>query len=217
MALGELAEIVPDAVVSFDLRPGTLDQFLRTRSEKGPRLTCVEGSVTLVSPGRSHEVMARRLDLLVLAVCAEVPVRVLGLESSTWSLPAGTGDTAYEADKAYVFARRCEEPDPKRPDLAIEVVVSHPETKALRAAAVIGIPELWVLDLNREHLAFYRLEPAEGLEARTYVRVDRSQIFGFLSPSDVLDRLERFDQDDVAFMDACRTWARDRLRAESSG
>ena len=49
----------PDTVVSFRIRPGTLAQFLGSLDESGPKLTCLEGSVTLVSPGRSHELMAK--------------------------------------------------------------------------------------------------------------------------------------------------------------
>ena len=43
------------------------------------------------------------------------------------------------------------------PDLAIEVVVSHSEKKALRAGAFLKIPEMWVLDIPRHRLTFYHL------------------------------------------------------------
>src|SRR6266436_2891311 len=42
--------IAPDTVISFEINPGTLLDFLDTRAEGGPRLKCFEGSVTLVSP-----------------------------------------------------------------------------------------------------------------------------------------------------------------------
>jgi hypothetical protein len=58
--------IVPDRVVTFQINPGTLLQFLDARAEGGPRLKCFEGSVTLVTPGRSHESKALRLDHLTL-------------------------------------------------------------------------------------------------------------------------------------------------------
>ena len=47
--------IAPDTVMTFEINPGTLLQFLELRAEGGPRLKCFEGSVTLVSPGMPHE------------------------------------------------------------------------------------------------------------------------------------------------------------------
>ena len=64
--------ISPDIVMSFEINPGTLLQFLESRAESGPRLKCFEGSVTLVSPGMSHETALGRLISLVLALCLEM-------------------------------------------------------------------------------------------------------------------------------------------------
>src|SRR6476469_7513071 len=93
--------IDPDIVLSFEINPGTLLQFLESRAEGGPRLKCFEGSVTLVSPGMPHELNANRLENLILAVCLELRTKFMGLESPTWTLPFGAGDTGYEADKAF--------------------------------------------------------------------------------------------------------------------
>jgi len=134
--------ITPDAVLSFRINPGTLLQFLDTRARGGPRLKCFEGSVTLVSPGRSHETMGSRLDHLILALCLELGIKYTSLASTTWTLPCGAGDTAYEADKAYYIQSFGTEKTHQPPDLAIEVVVSHSENKALRAGAFLKIPEI---------------------------------------------------------------------------
>src|SRR5437660_11208468 len=101
MASTLVPTIAPDRVISFEINPGTLLQFLETRPEGGPRLKCFEGSVTLVSPGMPHEVAGGRLKSLILAVCLELRIKHSGLESTTWALPFGAGDTAYEADAAY--------------------------------------------------------------------------------------------------------------------
>src|SRR5262249_6357853 len=149
--------IAPDTVISFTINPGTLLQFLESRPEGGPRLKCLEGSVTLVSPGKPHETAGGRLASLVLAVCLERRIRHTALASTTWTLPAGAGDTAYEADKAYYVQSHGTAKERQPPDLAVEVVVSHPEAKALRAGALLKIPEVWVLDLPRHRLTFYHL------------------------------------------------------------
>ena len=58
----------PDQVISFEINPGKLLQFLASRAESGPRLKCFEGSVTLVSPGMPHDMAGARLAGLILAV-----------------------------------------------------------------------------------------------------------------------------------------------------
>src|SRR3954462_15288450 len=101
MASTLVPTITPDTVLSFQINPGTLLQLLETRAEKGPRLKCFEGSVTLVSPGRTHEEYGSRLDYLIVEICRGLGVKFKALASTTWFLPFGSGDTAYEADRSY--------------------------------------------------------------------------------------------------------------------
>jgi Uma2 family endonuclease len=200
----------PDTVISFEINPGTLLQFLETRAEGGPRLKCFEGSVTLVSPGKSHEVTGCRLDLLILAVCLELGIKREALRSTTWTLRAGAGDTAYEADNAYYIQNQGTAKKDQPPDLAIEVVVSHPEKKALRAGAFLKIPELWVLDIPRHRLTFYHLA-TRGKAKGTYQPKPASRAFPPLRAAEVLERLDDTEPDDTAFHESCRAWARNVL------
>src|SRR4051794_5183546 len=157
MASTLVPTIAPDHVISFEINPGTLLQFLETRPEGGPRLKCFEGSVTLVSPGMPHEEASERLATVIVTLCLELGVRYKALASTTWALPFGSGDTAYEADKAYYIQRHGTSPRNHPPDLAIEIVVSHPERKALQAGALLKIPETWVFDVTRRQPTFYHL------------------------------------------------------------
>jgi len=200
--------ITPDTVMTFEINPGTLDQLLETRAEGGPRLKCFEGSVTLVSPGRSHETMASRLDSMILAVCLELGVKYTSLASTTWNLPFGAGDTAYEADKAYYVQSHGTAKPRQPPDLAIEVVVSHPEKKALRAGAFLKIPEMWVLDLRRNRLTFYHLTVRGKSKTGSYRPASQSRAFPVLTSAEVLERLDDSETDDGAFHENCRAWAR---------
>lgn len=200
-------EVVPDASASFEIRPGTLLSFLETRPESGPRLKCYRGSVTLVSPGKSHEKAGVRLDLLILAICQELQIKRDALCSTTWTLPAGAGDTAYEADHAYYIQSYGTENDRQPPDLAVEVVVTHPERKALLAGALLGIPELWVLDVPGHRLTFHHLA-TRGKARGTYRVRPTSRAFPALRSEDVLGRLDDPETDDVAFHENCRDWAR---------
>jgi Uma2 family endonuclease len=212
--------IAPDMVISFEINPGTLHSFLESRAEGGPRLKCFEGSVTLVSPGMPHESKGYRLDHLILAVCLELGVKFQGLASTTWTLPFGAGDTAYEADAAYYIQSHGQAKKHQPPDLAIEIVVSNPATKALRAGAFLKIPELWVLDIPRHRLTFYHLA-TRGKHKGSYRPQTRSRAFPVLTSVEVLERLDDPEADDTAFHENCRAWAREalvpRLREDRGG
>ena len=197
----------PDAVFSFRINPGSLLSFLASLDESGPRLKCFEGSVTLVSPGRSHETTAARLAKLVFAVCQELEIEHTELESTTWTLPRGLRDTAYEPDKCYYIQSHATATEDQMPDLAIEIVVSNPEDKALACGAVLGIPELWVFDVPRLRLTFYHLS-RRGKHKGSYVPKPTSQAFPFLLASDVLEQLEDPAQGALGFHRSCRKWAR---------
>jgi Uma2 family endonuclease len=210
--------IASDTVLSFDINPGTLLQFLESRAESGPRLKCFEGSVTLVSPSMPHEVAGARLFVLILAICVELRIKISPLASTTWKLPLGAGDTAYEADAAYYIQSHGRAKDGQPPDLAVEIVVSHPASKALKAAALLKIPELWVLDIPKHRLTFYHL-PTRGKQNPTYRPQTRSRAFSFLTSAEVLERLDDPETDAAAFQGNCQEWARrvlaPRVRAEN--
>ena len=212
--------ISSDTVLSFEINPGTLLQFLETRAEGGPRLKCFEGSVTLVSPGLAHESKGFRLTQLIVAVCMELHIKLTGLASTTWILPFGVGDTGYEADAAYYIQSHGRAKKNQPPDLAIEIVVSHPEKKALRAGAFLKIPEMWVLDLPRHRLTFYHLS-TRGKQKGSYRPEPRSRAFPALTSAEVLERLDDPETDDIAFLENCRVWAREvllpRVRPEAGG
>jgi Uma2 family endonuclease len=209
--------IAPDRVATFQIRPGTLAQFLDTLEEGGPRLICYKGSVTLVSPGIPHETRGRGLANLILAVCLELKIKYRALVSSTWLLPKAAKDTAYEADESFYVQSFGITEEGQVPDLAIEIVVSNPATKALACGALLGIPEMWVLDVSRHRLTFYRLVK-QGKRKGTYQPTARSRAFPFLIAREVLERLDDPETDDVAFHENCRAWANQvlvpRRRAE---
>ncbi len=200
-------EITPDTVISFEINPGTLLQFLETRPEGGPRLKCYQGSVTLVSPGKPHGTAAFRVTSLVLAVCLELRIKDTALSSTTLMLPNGAGDTAYEADQAYYVQSHGTANDGQPPDLAVEIVVTNPERKALLAGAFLGIPELWVLDVPRHRLTFHHLT-TRGKNKGTYRAKPTSRAFPSLRSDELRERLDDPEPDDTAYHENCRAWAR---------
>jgi Uma2 family endonuclease len=203
-----LAEtLTPDTVLSFHITPGTLPQFLASLDERGPLIKCFEGSVTLVSPGRSHETVARRLLYLMIAILEELEIHHTPLGSTQWAVPAGQGETAYEPDESYYIQSHETANEDQVPDLAIEIVVSNSPTKALACGSALGIPEMWVFDVPRFQLAFYRLA-RRGKHKGRYQPSPRSQALPFLLASEVLERLDEPEQDSLEFLKNCRAWAR---------
>jgi Putative restriction endonuclease len=170
-----------------------------------------------VSPGMPHELAGWRLSSLVLAICLELRIKHSPLASTTWTLPLGAGDTGYQADAAYYIQSHGAAKTNQPPDLAIEVVVSHSEKKALRAGAFLKIPEMWVFDVPRHRLTFYHLA-VRGKHKGAYRPEPRSRAFPVLSSGEVLERLDDIETDGTAFHENCRAGARrvlvPRRRAE---
>ena len=133
-------------------------------------------------------------------------------------LPFGAGDTAYEADKAYYLQSQRTAKQHQPPDLAIEIVVSHSEKKALRAGEFLRIPEIWVLDIPKHRLTFYHLA-VTGKHKGVYRPRPRSRAFPLLTSAEILERLDDPETDEIAFHENCRAWARRvlvRVTARSS-
>ncbi len=116
-------------------------------------------------------------------------MRRTSLGSTTWYLPLGAGDTAYEADAAFYIQSQGRAKPHQPPDLAIEIVVTNPATKALRAGAFLKIPELWVLDVPRHRMTLHHLA-TRGKQKGSYWPESRSRAFPYLTSAEVLERLE---------------------------
>lgn len=200
----------PDNVMDFHIMPGTLGLLRDTMAEGGPRIKCYEGSVTLVSPGETHETSSERLASLILAVCTVMRVAYTSLGSTYYGLPKGSGDIGYEPDKCFYIQSHGTAAKGQVPDLAIEIVVSNSEKKALACGALLGIPEIWVLDIPRHRLTFYRLVQ-RGKHKGSYQPQSQSRAFPLLSSSEVLERLDDPERDGTAFHENCRNWAAEVL------
>ena len=208
MATIVAAEIAQDKVFTFRIVPGTLEQFRESLAEGGPRITCFEGSLTLVSPGETHETSDRRLGLLIIAICEALKIPISPLGATYHGM---AGDTGYEPDESYYVQSHGTASAGQVPDLAIEVVVTNPATKALASGELLGIPEMWVWDVPRHVLTFHHLVQ-RGRGKGTYRHHQQSLAFPFLTPAAVLGRVgERVDAatfDAGAFSTRNRAWAK---------
>ena len=89
-------------------------------------------------------------------------------------------------------------------------MVSHSEKQALRAGALLKVPEMWVLDIPRHRLTFYHLA-VRGKQKGIYRPQARSRAFPVLTSAEVLERLDDPETGDTAFLRNCRAWAKQVL------
>ncbi len=161
----------------------------------------------------------QRLIILILAICSVLKIPHSPLGSTYYSLPKGAKDSGYEPDQSYYIQFHGTAAKGQVPDLAIEIIVSHSETKALACGVLLGIPEISVLDIPRHRMTFYRLVQ-RGKHKGTIDRNPQSRVFPLLSSSEVLERLDDPEKDGTAFHENCRNWAAEVLvprRREQEG
>lgn len=142
-----------DPWVSFPASWGTYLRLHRERGDRShPRLTFVDGRLTIVSPGTPHEFYKTRLGMLIEDMLAELMIDCIPTGSTTLLKTRKPKRTGTEPDESYYLTNldriNVKEDlvmgrDPA-PDLVVEVVVSHPEGDALEAYRRIGVREVWV-------------------------------------------------------------------------
>lgn len=150
------------------LRPATWADYQRCLEIRGeravPRLNYLEGVLELMTPSHSHESIKSMIGRLVDAWCMENDVGVT--PAGSWTLESKEDERGLEPDECYVFG---DVADPKRPDLAIEVIWTSGSVNKLEIYRKLGVPEVWIWR-NRE-LQVYTLGADE-----TYARVERSKL-----------------------------------------
>jgi Uma2 family endonuclease len=180
------------------------------------RMTYIDGSLELMSPGQRHERYAVWFGLLLVQIACGVGFPIKSYRTTTWRKKgAGKKGKGKEADDCFYIANvplvRHKEIDLKTeppPDLAIEVEISTGALDALKAYAKLRVPEVWRYD--GEVLRVHVLR-RDG----TYRIGDRSPALPFLRIDEVEHWMRRALEidDDAQFCEEVRAWARDVLAA----
>lgn len=117
------------------------EQILAMRGDhSAPRITYVDGVLEIMSPSIHHESVKSNVGCLVEVWMEErgIEYRKLG----SWTLKKEAEKKGAEPDECYALGDDVR--DPVRPDLAIEVVWSHPGMDKLPVYAELGVPEVWI-------------------------------------------------------------------------
>jgi Uma2 family endonuclease len=107
----------------------------------GLRLTYLDGELEIMSPSDHHELDKTMLARLLEAYADERDLELNGFGNTTFRKRAKK--RGLEPDECYVL-RPLQGPLPRRPDLAIEVVLTSWQIDKLEVYRGLGVPEVWV-------------------------------------------------------------------------
>lgn len=197
--------------VTWDAYSKLLDAF----PERRLRHSYNEGTLEIMSPGKSHERIKTLLGHLLMALAVETGVPVQGIGSTT--LRKVRKSRGLEPDECYYIAHEAavrdkDDFDPDRdppPDLAVEVDVSHSSVDRLPIYAALGIPELW--QAGADGLRFLRLN-----RVGRYVEIPRSIAFPNIAPQMLWKFVEqRSEKNDTAIVREFTAWLRGAAKRKS--
>ncbi|MGE3819884.1 MAG: Uma2 family endonuclease [Isosphaeraceae bacterium] len=205
--------IATDQWVHLPAPWGAYRRLLRARGENGrPRYVFMDGRLTIVSPGHRHESLKTRLTALIDEILVGLSIDFHASGEVTL-LQSRRPRTGAEADATYYLTRIDEirgkadlvmGEDPP-PDLAVEVVVSHPEHDAIEAYRRFGVREVWVC--RRTGLEFLTL----GRDGR-YQASSTSAVLPFLASEELEPWVFRDDPpSETQIRRAFRAWVQETL------
>lgn len=152
------------------------ERLLEMRGECSvPRITYLEGTIEIMSPSQTHEVVKSTIGRLVETWCLERGVAFTTVGS--WTLASKKDECGLEPDECYVFGELGQS---ARPDLAIEVVWTSGGIGKLDVYRKLGVAEVWFWRKGR--ITVHRLRGDQ------YVEVPQSVAL----PGIDLDRLLEF-------------------------
>jgi Uma2 family endonuclease len=167
---------------------GAYVRLLKARGgRKGPKYTYHAGRLTIVSPGYSHGEICSRLTWMTETMLVLLGLRFASPGEVTLK-DVGSRDKGTEPDASYYLSpekierlkgrKRIRMGVDPAPDLALEVVVTHPVRDALEVLGAFGVREVWVCKGDR--VRFLVLE-----EGGHYAESRTSAVLPFLTPEDL--------------------------------
>ncbi|WP_337173728.1 Uma2 family endonuclease [Paludisphaera sp.] len=182
--------------------------MLRLRGPRGlPRITYLDGRLSLVSPSYRHENLKKLVDYFIASTLAGLGLAFIPAGSTTFRRRGKRGGV--EGDETYYIANHARIQgkatiDPRRdppPDLAVEVVVAHDADDSIEVYRRLGVPEVWIC--TPEEVLMLVL----GDDGR-YAGAEASVAIPGVKPAEVRDWVARANAAGVtAWMDEVRRWA----------
>jgi Uma2 family endonuclease len=143
-----------------------------------PRIAYLEGELEIMSPSRHHEALKSLVGRLVEVWCLEKGIDFSPFGS--WTLEKKDDARGIEPDECYVFGRQ---PEPERPDLAIEVVWTSGGLDKLDIYRKLGVREVWFW--RRGRLTVH------GLRGDVYAELLASEVLAGIDLQELVRHLDR--------------------------
>jgi Uma2 family endonuclease len=212
-----MTELTVD-LMGVTLRDVEWETYCKLRDEESNnhlRMNYLDGNLTIMSPLARHDLSARRLFLVVVAVARAWRIEFLAVGTTTLRRKglARLKGAGKEPDDGFYFGAdvaKVENLDDidltihPPPGLAIEVDNTGEAKSALPTYARLGVPEVWIYKAREKTLWFGRLQ------GKAYRKIDRSIHLARLTPALVLQALAARDNDmgNLDWLDWLDAWAR---------
>jgi Uma2 family endonuclease len=134
---GEHIPTADQRVVMYDVTWEAFESILAIRGERRPRVTYLKGTLELMSPSRSHEMLIRRFAAILDAYLSHLRVTYEGL--GAWLLKNSKEEAGLEPDECYIL----HDVSKDKPDLALEVVWTSGGINKLEIYRRLGVAEVW--------------------------------------------------------------------------
>ncbi|MBW4596353.1 MAG: Uma2 family endonuclease [Brasilonema angustatum HA4187-MV1] len=114
-----------------------------------PRMTYYQGTLELMTSLPEHERYGWTFGRLIIILCEELGLEILGLKSTTWrSKPKAAGKEAdecfYIQNEAVMRGRiKIDLTVDPPPDLALEIDITHSAIDKMAVYAELKVPEVW--------------------------------------------------------------------------
>ncbi|KAB8329915.1 Uma2 family endonuclease [Scytonema tolypothrichoides VB-61278] len=175
-----------------------------------PRMTYYQGTLELMTPLPEHERYGWTFGRLIIILCEELGLEILGLKSTTWrSKPKAAGK---EADECFYIQNEAVmrgkikidlKVDPP-PDLALEIDITHSAIDKMAVYAELKVPEVWRFASGQ--LIIHILTDVGYIESET------SLAFGSFPVKELVQFIQLDSQKgENARMKEFRTWVRSRI------
>jgi Uma2 family endonuclease len=128
---------------------------------KNERVSFRNGIITIVSPGRNHEIIGDLIRAIIWAYCRQNKVPIFTFNQTRLKKEGFEGK---EPDVAYCFGV-----DKENPDLAVEINLTSGSIDDLTKYQYLKISEVWLWEQNKIRIFVYHPEGYLEMNRSTYL------------------------------------------------
>jgi Uma2 family endonuclease len=187
----------------------TYESILGAIGDRPVYVTYDRGTLELMAPSFEHESPKMLLDRVVTVMAGEYQFKLTSSGSTTFKRKKE--DQGFEPDQSYYLRSATKLPRGKLnvgkgppPDLAIEIDVYSNSLDRMPLYQTWGVPEVWRYDGETIELL--------GLKKSGYRPLKESRAFPGVTAEFLVEAFDRFEGDEIAWMEDVRRLVRERIK-----